>query len=280
LVFVLLASFADGQAQLRDTVCFGDSLTHNDLLGWVYGNAQDMYGADPMEAAFNKGAKTGDELRSYAVGGSESDDLEIQVNVYLLDWLLGNADQATLFCIEIGANDILNNDPLLGANPPGVDPVADALIDSIVSNITSNLSTLWLSSPNAQFVIWTIPDVTVTPDLWGKSPLQRDNIRAHVQRANQSLRAFGALPSVAVVDVYWSLRRAALHPPVLFGRSLVGPPMSTGYDHIFADELHFTAVTNALTACEIIYEMNSVFSDTIPAYTNRELAELARLPRY
>jgi hypothetical protein len=273
-----LAPGLPGQVQLQDTICFGDSLTHNDLLGLVYGNPQDMYGDDPMEAAFNKGASAGDELHRYAVGGSGSGNLEDQVNLYLLDRLFGSVDQGTLFCIAVGANDILNNDPLLGANPPGMDPVADALIDNLVDNIQDNLQNLWLSSSSAQFVIWTIPDVTITPDLWGKTPQQKKNIRAHVQRANQSILALQSLPGVAIVDTYWLLRRLGLHPQSLYGHSLVGPPLFTGYDHIFADELHFTAVTNAIVANRIITKMNTAYGDSIPSYSKNELAALAHVP--
>ncbi len=280
LLAISLAPTLTAQAQLQDTVCFGDSLTHNDLLGWAYGNPQDMYGFDPMEAAFNKGAQNGDELTSYAVGGSESWHLEDQIDLYFLDRFFGNADQATLFNIEIGANDILNNDPLLGANPPGVDPAADALVDAVIDNIADGLQTLWLSGPSAQFVIWTIPDVTSSPDLWSKSDSQKDNLRAHVQRINRSIHLLSALNNVAVVDTYWLFRRHTLHPPILFGHSLIGPPAYGDYDHLFADELHFTAVSNGLLGNQIIKTMNQSFGGNIPGYSHAELAALARIPRY
>jgi len=99
LGFILLfAPAALGQADFEDVVCFGDSLTHNDLLWIAYGTPPDLYEADPMEAVFNKGAESGDQLASYAVAGSESSDVSYQVDLYLFFRLIGAQDAASLYC--------------------------------------------------------------------------------------------------------------------------------------------------------------------------------------
>ena len=104
LFFCLFYTAAHGQVDFTDTVTFGNSLTHNDLLGIVYGNPQDMYGMDPVEAVFDKGAISGDELVNYAVAGSESDDIQLQIDLYEFFRLLQIQDKATLFGFEIGSN--------------------------------------------------------------------------------------------------------------------------------------------------------------------------------
>jgi hypothetical protein len=280
LACAVLAPVGLGQVDLLDTVCFGDSLTHNDLLGLVYGNPQDMYGVDPMQAVFDKGAQVGDDLDSYAVGGSESDDVSIQVDLYLLNRLLGQADAATLFCFEIGANDILNNDPLLAAHPPGVDPAADAVIDDLIENIDDNLTKLWLTGSGADFVVWTIPDVTTTPNLAHLGPEEAQNVRAHIERANAFIRSLEALPFVSVLDLYGLLQRMVAQPPYIYGHQLVTSPAFGNYNHIFADDLHLTAVVNARVANQIIINVNAKWGDQIPAYTLPEQAWLARIPHF
>ena len=93
LLFVVLTLPVPGlvaQVEFETTVCFGDSLTHNNLLGLVSGIPQNVYGVDPMEAAFLKGHHPGDELTSYAVGGSESDELVLQAAAYAFNVFVGN----------------------------------------------------------------------------------------------------------------------------------------------------------------------------------------------
>jgi lysophospholipase L1-like esterase len=278
LFLLVTVPVALGQADLEDVVCFGDSLTHNDLLWIVYGNPRDLYEADPMEAVFNKGSDPGNQLVSFAVGGSESDDLIHQIDLYLLLRFLGTQDQASLFCVEIGGNDVLNNDNLLGANPPGQDPAADAVIDNIISNIKDGLLSLWISNPTAQFVVWTIPDVTLTPDLWNITQTEAANIRAHVERVNQFIRSLNRYNSVVVFDLFKLIRHLVNNTPVLFGHPLVPPPANGNYDNLFADEVHPTAVANGYMANLIIFSINRKWNDGIPMYSAAELADLAHIP--
>ncbi len=268
------------QADFDETVCFGDSLTHNDILWLVYGNPPDLYQADPMEAAYDKGAGSGDNLGSYAIAGSESDDVLIQIDLYLFLNLIFLQPDASLFNFEIGGNDILNNDGLLAANPPGVDPAADAVINNLLDNFEASLRALYASNPRAQFVVWTIPDVVLTPDLFGVySQTQEENLRAHVERVNRAIRWLGQrYPFIVVLDLYAELQDMAANPPVLFGHQLVGPPSYGDYDHIFADYIHPTAVSNAMIANGIIDGINSKWNDDIPFYTDEELADLAHIP--
>lgn len=268
------------QADMDEVVCFGDSLTHNDLLWIAYGTSPDLYEADPMQAAFNKGAGSGDDLASYAIAGSESDDVIIQIDLFLFMNFLGLQDDGSLFNFEIGGNDILNNDGLLAANPPGQDPAADAVIDNLLDNFRSGLIMLYLSNPSAQLVVWTIPDVTLTPDLWGVySPTEEANLKAHIEKVNGFVRWIGRnFPSVVVLDLYQELQVMVANPPVLFGHQIVPPPTHGDYDNLFADTIHPTAVGNAMLANGIIDEINSKWNDTIPFYTDEELADLAHIP--
>jgi hypothetical protein len=71
---------------------------------------------------------------------------------------------------------------------------------------------------------------------------------------------------------------AVNHPPVIFGHALVPPPAYGEYDHLFADEIHPTAVGNALIANYFIVSMNAKWLDDIPLYSRSELADLAHIP--
>ncbi len=279
VLVLFVAPAAMSQADLSEVVTFGDSLTHNDLLWTYYGNPKDLYGKDPMEAAWSKGAVSGDTITNYAVAGSESSELDLQVDLFLFLELIGTQDRATLFNVEIGGNDVLNNINLLATYPPGQNSSADAVIDGIINNLKDALVLLRTTHWDAQFVVWTVPDVTVTPDQWNHlDPTQIGNVRAHLERVNSKIRWLDNLPFVVVFDTYNLLQMAVANPPVLFGHQLVGPPASGGYDHIFADDIHPTAVSNAFFANFIIYKMNSKWNDDIPGYSNEELADLAHIP--
>lgn len=280
LSVILIPVSLGAQADFTDTVTFGNSLTHNDLLWIAYGNPPDLYEMDPMEAAFSKGADGGDELANYAVAGSESGDISAQIDVYELFRLFGVQDKATLICLEVGGNDILNNTGLLAASAPGEDPAADAVIDDIITNMIQDLARLRSTHTTTEFIVWTIPDVTVTPDLWNElTPDEAENVRAHIERVNRLIRKAGArFPFLISMDLYTLVGYIVDHPPVIFGHQLVPPPAYGDYDHLFADEIHPTAVSNALIANMIIGLINSQWNDDIPGYNQEELADLAHIP--
>lgn len=267
------------QSNFKDMVTFGDSLTHNDLLGLVYGNPQAMYGADPNEAVWDKGAVSGDELTSYAIAGSESGDIQFQIDLFNLWRTLGQQDRPTLFGYEIGGNDILNNIDALANNAPGVDPNVDAIINKAIGNIRTTVRRLALSYPNAQWIIWTIPDVTYTPDLYGGlNSTQIASVRAHIQRVNTQIRTVNRYRNFVVADVYSDMPVFIENPPVLRGVQLQTTPVFGEFDGLFADEIHPTAVGNGLIANGIIVDLNAKLGDDIPEYTEDELADLAHIP--
>ncbi len=259
-------------------VTFGDSLTHNDFLGFVYGNPQDMYAADPFEAVFDQAAIGGDDLSNYAVAGSTSDDLADQVDFYDFQRLIGSQDDATLVGLEIGGNDILDNVNLLAAHAPGTNANADAVIDRLMSRIRSNLLDLHKDGANGvRYILWTLPDITYTPRYFGVfNATQEANIRSHTQRANRLIRAAGRYSFVLVFDLYKAIQVLAVNPPTIKGHQLHISPAYGEYDAVFADEIHPTAVSNALLANAMILRINTKWNDTIPFYTENELAALAK----
>ncbi|MFW5653151.1 MAG: hypothetical protein ACOC0P_03820, partial [Planctomycetota bacterium] len=106
LTVALFASDALGQANFRRMVTFGDSLTHNTLLYLYYGTWRDLYGDDPMEAVWMQGAVPGNELTSYAIAGSESEQILWQINTYMFFEFLGFEPFPSMVGFEIGGNDI------------------------------------------------------------------------------------------------------------------------------------------------------------------------------
>ena len=197
------ATPARGQVNFRTMVTFGDSLTHNDLLFLVDGRPRALYGKDAMEAVFRKGAGPGDDLISYAIAGLESDDVQNEIYAYELARLFGFHREATLIGFEIGSNDVLRKVDLLAAHPPGENALADRVIDSLISNMRRDFEYLVLRHPNATFILWTIPDITLTPRLINDlSDRQRQNVREHVERVNRLIRSANQFRRIVVLDLY------------------------------------------------------------------------------
>ena len=278
VLFIFLAvPAAFGQVNFSQVVSFGDSLTNNDILGLYYGNPHDMYGADAMEATFKKGAKSGNRLTTYAVASMESDYLEAEIGIYMVALIFGQQKKATLFCIEIGGNDILNNLNIIKAYPPGKNKSADKVVNNIIQNIRNGFNLLKRSHPKAQFVLWTVPDVTLTPTEWQKNTsTETANIQAHLKRLNLAIQKLGD-SSVVVLDLYTLIQNFVSSPPVIYGQQLLLPPVHSEYDSIFADEIHPTAVSNALIANTIINQMNTKWHVAIASYTEAQLAKLAHI---
>lgn len=257
-------------------ICFGDSLTNNDFLGLVYFRAQSLYGKDPFEAVFAKARSGGDTLNSYAVAGATSAQLALQIDTYEFLELIFLAPSATLFNIEIGGNDFLDNKSLLGAHPPGTNANADAVVDRFLNRLEGQLKRL-ANRKGVELVLWTVPDITITPDgLATLNPTQATNIRGHLKRANDRIRSFRNRPRVAVLDFVPLQRFVVANPPEIQGNTLVPPPSEGDYDDLHADDVHPTAVANALIANAMIQLLNDKFQVSIPFYTEQELADLAR----
>jgi phospholipase/lecithinase/hemolysin len=259
------------------TVTFGDSLTSNWLIGFPFRTS--LYGDDPMERVFDRGAVSGDRLTDYAIPGADSSTLPVEIGIYAGRYLAGAQAQGTLFSFEIGGNDVLDHWDRLSANPPGVDPYADSVIDRLIYRISSELGLLWATHRSALFVVWTIPDVTDTPRHWSDRNTTRGaNFRAHLARVNSLLRLLELLPEFAVLDLESFLRASATSPPVVRSLPLLGPPAYGSYAGLFADQIHPTAVANALLGNEIIREIQARWGDAIVPYGDAELAQLARIP--
>ena len=80
LLIGLSSSPAWSQVETDRSSSFGDSLTDNEFLYQIFGTDPAIYGADPFEAMFNKAAGTGDQLANYAVLGSTSADVLLQID--------------------------------------------------------------------------------------------------------------------------------------------------------------------------------------------------------
>lgn len=264
------------QLDFQHCICFGDSLTNNDFLGLVYGNPQSLYQEDPFEAVFNKARQAGNTLNSYALAGAETRQLATQIDSYELLEFLGLAPTATLFHIEMGGNDFFANELLLGAHAPGSNAQADAVVDRVLQRLESALKRL-RGRKGVELILWTVPDITLTPGrMLSLNARQRANIQAHLKRCNDRIRAFRGRPRVAVLDFVPLQRFVINNPPVIQGNTLVPPPDFGDYDHIHADDVHPTAVGNALIANAMIQLLNQKFGSSIAPYTEQELADLAR----
>jgi len=276
---LLLAAPLAAQGDRGASVSCGDSLTHNDLLYLIEGLPRDMYADDPFQAAFDQAADPGDNLASYAVGGSESKHLRTQIDLFDFMVLLGLEPRPTLINIEIGANDLLNNRSLLASAAPGEDPEADAVIDRLLINLERDSRYLGGKYRAADIVLWTIPDILLTPDHWEEfNATETANIRAHTLRANEAIRNAERFSRVGVYDFKLLLDDLVADPPVLFDHALVPPPAYGDYDHLFADDLHPSAVQNGYHANGILETLCAAWGGSYTPLSERELADLAHIP--
>lgn len=276
----LAASVSPAHAanHFRSVITFGDSLTHNDILGAYYGNPQRLYGKDPMEAFFDKASKAGDELVSFAVAGSKSRELKAQIAAYLSAMKMEWIRKGTLFSIETGGNDLMDELHRLAQDPPGTRQSTDRIVTRVVSAIRSASATLYKTHPQARQILWTLPDLTMIPKYWGDfSPQEQQNIQAHISRANRAIRRMSHGSRVIILDLYTVLKEVSETPPEILGHPLLGPPSWGQYDCIFADRIHPTAVSNALIANKAIETVDLEWGKTIPPYSEEDLARLARI---
>ncbi len=266
------------QVDTTQSVAFGDSLTDNDSLFLLFGTDPEIYGADPFEAVFNKAAAETDQLTNYAVLGSTSSQVLDQVLSYALSRLQGTSSPATLISLQAGGNDLLTEEILFSfaAAPPGKSKSADRFANDIRCNLLSSLMVLRFVDRKADVVIWTIPDVTLTPYVlsYGLDAKSQKNVRLHIERLNGTIRALGRSRNVVILDIADVLTEVALDPPTILGVPLTPPPAFGFGAAIFADPIHPTAVSNGLLANELIENLNRKFDDNIPFYSDAELVTL------
>lgn len=272
------ASAGEADVNLGHVVTFGDSLTDNQsILPRYTGLPPTLYGHDPMQLVFDKNGLPGNELSDYAVAGFTSSNVGLQIDLYQFNIFFGFEQRATLFQLEMGGNDILNNDSLLYNNAPGTNGSADRVITDLIRNWKTYAQDLASTArPDARAVVWTLPDITLTPRYWQTlSPTQEANLRAHTQRANRFIRTLGRFDNVAVLDLWTILAEMIADPPRLGEVQLLGPPHHGETTHLFADEIHPTAVSNALLANEIIALMNQKWDAGFEFYSEGELIDFA-----
>lgn len=274
-VFTSIPTFAD--VNTKRSVSFGDSLTDNDLLFLLFPNDPAVYGLDPFEAAFVKAAGENDELTNYALIGARSADVLDQVKAYCELRKQHALQPATLVSLQAGGNDVFDNLIAFASAPPGTNPAVDCIAFDITLNILESIARLSVRDGRADFVVWTIPDVTQTPIVLaeGLPAAALANVRAHIESINEWIRLFAWDRQIAVMDMYAIMQQAIATPPTFFGMTLIGPPAFGNFDDIFADPIHPTAVSNAILANGIIATMNDKFDDDIPQYNAKELGHLA-----
>ncbi len=280
LLIGLSSSPAWSQVETYRSSSFGDSLTDNDSLYWLFGTDPAIYGADPFEAMFNKAAGTGDQLANYAILGSTSADVLLQIQAYAAARDANAIERSTLVSIQAGANDFLDPENLafLAAAPPGESDAADAIVNGIRQNLVRSVQAI-KKIDKAQVIVWTVPDVTLTPYglYYGPQGIAAENVRLHIERLNHFIRGMNHRKQIAVLDISSILTAAIFNPPVIAGVPLVPPPYFGFSYAIFADPLHPTAVSNGITANMLIIQANMTFGDSIPLYSEDELADMAGL---
>ena len=219
-VFALatVSTKCSGQISFKHTYAFGDSLTHNDHLHIFFEHVQyEDYGADPVEGLFNYCAKPGDKLHCYARLAAYSSAILKQVKKYERLRLKGKTPNGTFFSLEAGGNDLLyvHNLKLLSNARPGENARADATIDRIAGDIREGIEIL-KRTPNATIVVWTVPDITITPmvkDNWQNLELnetQLSNVRLHIQRLNREIKKMADDSRVNLLDTHSIFNRLAV----------------------------------------------------------------------
>lgn len=286
LLAATLASSAAPAQTIVDTshtVTFGDSLTDNDEIYLYFASNPAAYDRDPMEAFFAKASSPGHALTNFAVLGSESSDVLLQVQYYSSLRRQQLLPAGTLFSLQGGGNDLLDipnqsyNLFVLANAAPGESEEADAIVDGIRRNLTRSLRIL--KRDGAPVVLWTIPDITLTPYVLslGFNAQQTANLRAHILRANRYLRAIGRAEGTILLDLNQQQFYYTFNPPVIEGTVIQPTPAFGLLTDQFADPIHPTGVMNALLANELIDIVNTQFGRDIPLYSEEELGDIAGL---
>ncbi len=260
---------------------FGDSLTDNTYAYLFFPDLPldpTIYGADPFEAVFNKAAVEGDLLEDFAIAGSTSADVLAAVEYYVAARSAGAIEPATLVSVQGGGNDFLTVSNLfaLGSAAPGESEAIDQIVDGVKNNLMKAMRLL-RKSDQPQIIVWTVPDVTLTPYIlsFGLDATTSANVRAHIERLNNFIRAQGNRPDVAVLDASYVFNAVTFQPLVILNVELFPTPYFGFATAIFADPIHPTAVGNGLLANDLIQSLNDNFDDTISFYSEAELGTLA-----
>lgn len=279
LLAALCARAASAQSPFRSTVTFGDSMTCNWPLSVLFHGPDNLWGADPAEAVFLKAAAAGDQITDYSALAARASEVRGEFYSYVDHCLTGQQTPGTFFFWQAGTNEFLNNQAAFRSQPPGQNATTDRILDTYLRDAFDQIYLLVLCHPGARIAVWTIPDVTLLPIWWGQISLQdMANLRAHLQRANDVLRALEWFPQVAVVDFDAVWRATIAAPPAVGGRALLGPPAWGQGTDLFAEPFHPTAVFNALIANGFIATLNARFGLTIPSYTQAELLAMTYAP--
>ncbi len=285
-LLVVLSLVATGQAQINTSqvYTFGDSLTDNEFIYLFFGTPPEIYGADPMELAFDKASAPGDQLTNFAILGSRTFEVLEQVKEYKNGRDAGILPPATLVSLQAGGNDFIDlqngsaNLVLLASAAPGENRVVDNIVKEAKKNLLTCLQLL-KGRDRPQIVLWTVPDISLTPYVLslGFSSEQLDNIRAHIEHLNKFLRAISRQSNIALLDTSALLTGFTMAPPVVMGVTIQPTPAFGFATAQFADPIHPTAVVNGFVANEMIFHMNLVFGDAVPFYDELELAKMAGL---
>lgn len=277
-IVVVVPCRAWSQVDTSHSVSFGDSLTDNDSLFLLFGTNPQIYGADPFEAVFNQASEPGDSLSNRAVLGSTAEQVFGQVIDYAGSRWSGVLAPATFISLQAGGNDFLTTEILLtlATAPPGDSPEADRIVNGIRLDLLKSLLLLRFTDRQAAIVVWTVPDVTLTPLVLslGLDAQSLQNVRLHIERLNRSIRVLAFQRRIAVLDISRVLSEVAMNPPIIDGVPLFPPPQFGFGAAVFADPIHPTAVANGILANELITTLNLKFDDQIPVYTDSELGQL------
>ncbi|MBD3676198.1 MAG: hypothetical protein HUJ26_22030 [Planctomycetaceae bacterium] len=277
LTFVVLGSarFTHAQIDTSHTYCFGDSITDNTHLFLFYGTNRTLYGADPVEAMFQKASAETDTIHNYARVGSTSSLIVAQVNYYAQKRKAGKTAPATLISLQGGGNDVLFNVRQLAAETEE----SERIVRRIQHNLELCIKKL-TEVDKAPIVLMTIPNLTVTPYL--QSYKLTDNelaaLKKNIQRLNEFILEYRQHPRMIVLEVDQVLEQVIDQSLTIAGTPLSAPPLTGASYSIFADRVHPTAAANALVANHLIKLINSKFQADIQYYGEKELAQLAGFP--
>ncbi len=271
-IAVCSGSPASGQ-DYRDVVVFGDSLSDN-------GNAFELSGFPPppyWEGRFSNGriwveqlanqlGLDPDAISDHAVGAVLAGDvLNAQVLPYVAA-LGGQVDDAALYTIWAGANDVF---VLLAT--PGADPAV--VIGAAIQDLSDAIDAL-LAAGARHVLVVNLPDLAATPQLLAtRDPAVIAAARAATLAFNDALgQAVLALELLHGVDVReldaFSLHRSILASPRNFGFKEVAAPAFDGLhvarspdEFLYWDEVHPTTAAHHTIVVAAVAALGRVFGD-------------------
>jgi hypothetical protein len=243
--------------------------------GWNFGAYSEESRNEPRNAGYAYNWARSDAESTDALASGQHTGLAEQMRS-------GEVELAVVF---VGGNDFIH--ALMRRDPASS---LESLRSQTFANLETIVDTLLQVNPEIRVVVGTIPDIGQLPEFADDleagrlDPALLDAYRQALRQHNASIRALAhKSPRLALVDFDTVIRLATLTRSErvnLFGHWADRTRCGNSPDHVFlADRRHIGTLTQATMARLVATAANTRFGFDLPMPSDREILDLAGLPR-